>query len=674
MAAPVLVDGRCVTACPLDTYQSGGTCYACSPTCASCSGPGLSACTACSGDRALLGGECLLDCPDGYFAEADHCALCHGSCATCSSRDVCTSCKGQDMLQPDGLCAAGCPEGWGACPATNKCTACPAQCAQCEPSGPSCDMVCTKCKATFFLSSGACHGSCPAGEFAAPGSGICQACDSACRSCFGSASFCTGCDGGLLHLDEGVCVSACPSASAPVGGVCLHCLDKCEQCEPAADQPQCAIRADGALECPEIATCSACVSGHLLLGGAACVEVCPAGYFADLDGQPAVCAPCHASCTDSCLGPGEDECTYPRRNSKFVLGLAVGLSVGLLLLLILLILVVLFLIRRRRQRGGALGKTPHDEDATMLNTIVELALPGAILVNVDLDFRPMDKTLGAGTQASVYVAQTVGSDMVARLGCPDIVAIKKMKSQDTKPLHVAMFQNEVALMWLLREHGNIVRLFGYSQSPPAIVMERYDTDLATLLHSAVELSAVQLLDICQQWASGLEAMHANGVAHCDLKPGNVFASQRPDGGWRVALGDLGTSKNLSADRSSALILTMPKLNALSARYAAPELLAAVRRGTALEQHLLFPADIYAAAILLNECLSRTIPWDGLSLQQISDAVQVGDRPPVGGDPPAGLMDLVHAAWQPDPERRPAAAIFRQQCSAFFVAADGLSQG
>ncbi|KCV67242.1 TKL protein kinase [Fonticula alba] len=261
---------------------------------------------------------------------------------------------------------------------------------------------------------------------------------------------------------------------------------------------------------------------------------------------------------------------------------------------------------------------------------------------------------------------------MARLGCPDVVAVKRMRTEAMQPMHHAMFHNEVALMWLLREHGNIVRLFGYSDQPPAIVMERYQTDLDTLLHSEVALSALQLADICQQWVSGLEAMHAHGVAHCDLKPGNVFVSQRPDGGWRVALGDLGTSRNLSADRSSVLANTMPELNAMTVRYAAPEVLGAFQRGVALERGLFLPADIYSAAVMLNECLSRTDPWHEQAFAEIVAAVQAGQRPAFTSALGPDAMDMIQASWETDPGRRPPAAIFRQRCAALFVAAGGLT--
>ncbi|KCV67813.1 TKL protein kinase [Fonticula alba] len=672
--APILFGDRCHEACPAGTFTEDGICMPCSSTCGSCSGPGPEACTACSGDRALHQGACTLACPRGTFAEEHVCLECRSSCATCAGADACTSCPGGYMLQPDGSCAAACPEGWHACMGSGRCVACPADCLRCELlRGEDCPTGCTLCMEGFVRTGDTCARACPAGQYQHPiDRASCWPCGPECATCFGSGDFCTGCRSGFLHPSRGTCVDTCPAGSAVVDGMCVGCFAGCERCTAAAGggELECALEDGRPPACPDVRTCDQCLPGLLLLEATSCVEACPAGYYADGGhdaGSPATCLPCHESCADLCVGPGRADCRGPRGRPGSSVGLAVGLAVGLLLLAILLVLLAV-LLRRHRAAARATGSKSLDtEDATMLNTIVELALPGALLVSVDMDFRPLaDKQLGAGTQASVYAAQAVGAGVGARLGCPDVVAVKRMKADPLQPMHHALFENEVALMWVLRDHPNIVRLYGYGTSPPAIVMERFDCDLSTLLHSEVPLSVAQLWDICQQWAAGLEAMHTHGVAHGDLKPGNVFVSQTASS-WRAALGDLGTSRNLSASRLSALVNSMPELNAMSVRYAAPELLDAFQRSVPLDPGLFFPVDMYAAGVMLGECLARTAPWAGMSMQDIKYAVRGGARPSVE------LLaqearDLVQAAWQEDPSRRPLAATFRQRCAAQHVVA------
>ncbi|KCV69789.1 TKL protein kinase [Fonticula alba] len=680
--APLLVAGRCYAACPPGTFRSGSACLPCHGTCAECAdGPGLDQCTACPAGRALVQatGRCAAQCPAGWFAsEARVCVACHPTCQTCEQAAACLTCRPGDLLQPDGACRGACPVGWFACHASAMCTRCPGGCVECEPVGATCTAACTACEEGRHWSGGECVTRCPAGQFAPGDSPACAPCQGPCKTCVGQGTFCTSCHSGLLEYESGRCVSACEASGfAPAAGVCLACLPGCDRCTAGPGQPGCATRPDGTLDCPSIVGCSRCVVGQFLADGAVCLAECPAGYFGNWDpehGPSGSCLACHQQCA-TCSGPGPEHCDRTPGPAGSRLGLALGLSLGLLLLLVLIMLLVLCIVRRRAQAGLRAKEAGDAEDATMLNTILEMALPGAILVDVGMDFRPLDESLGSGAQASVHAAQSVGAGIMGRLGCPATVAIKQLNPGTMDQARVALFQNEVALMWLLRDAPNIVRLFGYSDQPPAIVMERYQTDLGTLLHSEVPLSDLQLATICQQWATGLEAMHANGIAHGDLKPANVFARQEGPGHWHVALGDLGTSRNLNSARASALTSAFPELNAMSARYAAPELIDAFQRCVPLDRGHCLPADIYAAGTMLNQCLSRRPPWHGMGLEQVLAAVRGGQRPDTAGLPASGPFanagGLISVAWRADPLLRPGAGTFRQQCATFVVAAGGL---
>ena len=83
-------------------------------------------------------------------------------------------------------------------------------------------------------------------------------------------------------------------------------------------------------------------------------------------------------------------------------------------------------------------------------------------------------------------------------------------------------------------------------------MERLDGLNLKALMARKKLATAEVLDISVQVADALEAAHAKGVIHCDIKPGNivisplgavkVLAQHRPEGPsplCRAARGEIG---------------------------------------------------------------------------------------------------------------------------------------
>ncbi|KCV69797.1 TKL protein kinase [Fonticula alba] len=637
-------------------------CHPCHSECGECRAPGDEhACRTCARPGAVLyQGSCLDECPAGMLNHQGQCVFCPAACRGCQSPDRCQACEPGHFLTTQGQCH----------PCAGSCLACdgPASCTACLPG-------------LIFLSpdpeaGSLCGSICPPGEF--PGPGRCTACGSTCVLCAGGPDRCQVCAPG--HRWQ-----AGPPAAGDTAA-CVPCLPGCLACTPS--------------------TCLECAPGLVLLRGGACATDCPAGSHSNGES----CQPCDVSC-DECAGPAGDQCTECAPGLDMVaeadglFSCASGCPEG----------------RYRDTVSGsceacdpacATCNGPSDRDcwrctggllqdgqcvqecaakhapvagrclpchascaacAGTRSTECLPACPGELLA------------LPAGQSPVRCVASCpVGYSTAAGGGCSPCGRLCVSCPADTQastpgtPASMALFQNEVAIMWLLRQHPNIVRLYGYGDQPPAIVMERYQADLDTLLHSEVPLAGPVLLDIVHQWATGLEAMHAHGVAHCDLKPANIFLTQQPDGAWHAALGDLGTSRNLSSDRSSTLTVPMPELNALTGRYAAPEVIAAFRRGIILERDLFLPADIFSAAIMLWECLGRMAPWAGNTLAAIFEQVTAGGRPAAGAVPVAPelapvaepLRDLLTLAWAQDPLLRPSAQAFRQRCTMCQVTSMG----
>jgi serine/threonine protein kinase len=114
----------------------------------------------------------------------------------------------------------------------------------------------------------------------------------------------------------------------------------------------------------------------------------------------------------------------------------------------------------------------------------------------------------------------------------------------------ARFEREAALLAEI-EHPHVARVLGSGVDPatdaPYLVLERLEgSDLATLLERDGRLSPSETIELVRQLAEGLDAVHARGVVHRDLKPGNVFV-RRTGAALHVTLLDFGVAKLLDDD-------------------------------------------------------------------------------------------------------------------------------
>jgi hypothetical protein len=147
--------------------------------------------------------------------------------------------------------------------------------------------------------------------------------------------------------------------------------------------------------------------------------------------------------------------------------------------------------------------------------------------------------LGAGTYGEVWLAQD------ERTGIR--VAIKFL-NQGTD-VEWQLIQAEVKQLALLHADPGIVQLLGVEleRRPPYYIMAYAEQgSLANRLERG-PLPLAEALDLFRQLAEALAYVHAKGVRHCDLKPGNVMLKARK----RALIGDFGQA-HLSSEQAPAL--------------------------------------------------------------------------------------------------------------------------
>jgi len=148
------------------------------------------------------------------------------------------------------------------------------------------------------------------------------------------------------------------------------------------------------------------------------------------------------------------------------------------------------------------------------------------------------------------------------------------------------------------EHPNVVPIYaaGEEAGVPYIAM-RYvaGADLARRLAREGRLSPQLAVDLIVQIGNGLDAIHAAGLVHRDVKPANVLLSG-DGGGDHAYITDFGVARNVTTE--SGLTQTGRFVGTLD--YVAPEQIS----GDAIDARV----DVYALGCLLFKLLTGEVPF------------------------------------------------------------------
>ena len=260
---------------------------------------------------------------------------------------------------------------------------------------------------------------------------------------------------------------------------------------------------------------------------------------------------------------------------------------------------------------------------------VSAVVPGTVLTH---RYR-LDGPVALGGVGEVWR----GTDLVLER----VVAVKLLRpeyAQDEECL--ARFRAEGRHAALL-SHPNIAQVYDYvEKAPPApgfLVMELVDGQSLARLLARGPLSPARTMGIVAQAASGLQAAHAAGLVHRDVKPGNLLVG--PDD--QVKITDFGIAQ---APGSARLTRTGTLVGTTA--YLAPE------RATGGQAT---PAsDLYSLGVVAYECLTGEAPFDGeplaVALAHLQQAI-----PPLPPSVPAAVAALVADLTAKDPSARPPSA-------------------
>jgi serine/threonine-protein kinase len=211
------------------------------------------------------------------------------------------------------------------------------------------------------------------------------------------------------------------------------------------------------------------------------------------------------------------------------------------------------------------------------------------------------------------------------------------------------------------DHPNVIPIYdaGEERGLLYVTMRYVDgTDLRQLAALA-PLDPRRAVAIVASVGDALDAAHARGLVHRDVKPGNVLIEDR-DGRDHAYLTDFGLTKQVSAD--PGLTETGNWLGTVD--YAAPEQI----RAKPVDAR----ADVYALGGVLYWALTGSVPYPRASdLAKMEAHLHAPVPELVRTDAPAALGDVIARAMAKDPAERFQSA--GQLGRAALVAAAGASE-
>jgi serine/threonine protein kinase len=268
--------------------------------------------------------------------------------------------------------------------------------------------------------------------------------------------------------------------------------------------------------------------------------------------------------------------------------------------------------------------------ARVSQTSVPRSTPGLGRFDSNGDVRVEDPILGTTLSGRYAITRKIGQGGMGAVYeathtlIGKRVAVKVLLDKYARKEQVVARLEQEARLASSIGHEHIIDITDFGQTDDGrtfVVMEFLEGEsLAECLHREGPLPEARILDIAKQVGSALNAAHAKGVVHRDVKPENVFLIRRGDKDY-VKVVDFGISKSLrqsdvGEDDSPRLTQTGMVLG--TPLYMSPE----QARG---DEELDHRIDVYALGVIMYELATGRVPYTGTNYLSIISQV-LNDEP------------------------------------------------
>jgi tRNA A-37 threonylcarbamoyl transferase component Bud32/CheY-like chemotaxis protein len=246
----------------------------------------------------------------------------------------------------------------------------------------------------------------------------------------------------------------------------------------------------------------------------------------------------------------------------------------------------------------------------------------------------IEERIGRGGMGVVYRAEHLNLRRRAavKIIAPDLAESEGFRERFTREARIA-----AAL-----QHPNIVTVYDAGEVDGLLYLAMQyieGDDLAAMLRIETRLRPYRAVDVGRQVASALDAAHARGLIHRDVKPANVLIEGRT-----AFLTDFGLTKRLEGGTRAQLTRAGDVVGTI--HYVAPEQI----EGTQVSAR----SDVYSLGCLLFHCLSGQVPFTRETDVAVIYA-HLSEEPPrlssLRPELPEGLDAVMAKALDKSPDRR-----------------------
>ena len=296
--------------------------------------------------------------------------------------------------------------------------------------------------------------------------------------------------------------------------------------------------------------------------------------------------------------------------------------------------------QKKTSPSPALATIPHAPDLPWEEPV---ASEGDLLGAYELM-----KLIGEGSMGRVFLARHT------RLGRQVAVKVMRPEHLRNRGLIERFFQEARSVNQI--NHQHIVEVFDFVEELEGsgrirayCVMEHLVGDSLSDLMQKEALPIAQGIRIAQQVCRALQAAHELGVVHRDVKPDNIFVTQR-EGQDFIKVLDFGVAKLTTPLGEDKLQRTVEGMIVGTPPYMAPEQAAGLSAS--------FTADIYSLGVVLYEMLSGRVPFASEGFGQLVVQIITQAPPPLPPMTPSGeritseLKAVVMRCLHKDPAKRP----------------------